>query len=477
MPSARCKPCRAANGTCSRPQRHATGDLRGARPGAVRPARRRRAQRQLGRQPRRTARERRRNAAAGRAAQPIGTGHAAGQLHSALGRLPPCGAQRRAASPSPCCCRGQLHLPHGYWLPMTAAIVLRPDFAATFNFGLLRVVGTVLGLLLTTALLHLAPNEPWAHLALMAVLCMGFRYLATAHYGVAVAALTGTVVILLSFEGVEPGGGGARSRHQHRARQRHGLARLRGLAHLGAHPCTRTHWPTCSAPMPSYLQALTLPEQRARASRGTNRCAHRAHQRAGFAGAHARRTGHATGTAGTGQRAVRQRQPAGAHRHDAGGADPRPRRTARAERNVRFRRTGGASHCRTWPPRCATQQPLPAAAAAARPAAQPGRAAATGGRHQAAAASLVRLSDRLVDNVNTLAHVVERSRTPTTGTTADPRRISRADPRARRLACADRFRLGKTHYLGESGGSPPARLRGIRWPLAASFPNDRRAHP
>ena len=96
----------------------------------------------------------------------------------------------------------QLNLPHGYWLPMTAVIVLRPDFAATFNFGLLRVVGTVLGLVLTTVLLHITPNEPWTHLALMAVLCMAFRYLATAHYGIAVAALTGTVVILLSLGGV-----------------------------------------------------------------------------------------------------------------------------------------------------------------------------------------------------------------------------------------------------------------------------------
>lgn len=98
-----------------------------------------------------------------------------------------------------------LELPHGYWLPMTVAIVLRPDFAATFNFGLLRVVGTVLGLVLTTALLRVIPDQAWAHLALMAVLCMAFRYLATAHYGMAVAALTGTVVILLSFEGVDPG--------------------------------------------------------------------------------------------------------------------------------------------------------------------------------------------------------------------------------------------------------------------------------
>ncbi|MDE3209453.1 MAG: FUSC family protein [Pseudomonadota bacterium] len=99
----------------------------------------------------------------------------------------------------------QLQLPHGYWLPMTAAIVLRPDFAATFKFGLLRVLGTVFGLVITTVLLHITPYDPWAHLLLMALLCMAFRYLATAHYGIAVAALTGTVVILLSFDGVNPG--------------------------------------------------------------------------------------------------------------------------------------------------------------------------------------------------------------------------------------------------------------------------------
>lgn len=98
-----------------------------------------------------------------------------------------------------------LDLPHGYWLPMTAAIVLRPDFAATFNFGLLRVLGTVAGLVLTTVLLHVTPAQPWAHVVLLALLCMTFRYLASAHYGIAVAALTGTVVILLSFEGVNSG--------------------------------------------------------------------------------------------------------------------------------------------------------------------------------------------------------------------------------------------------------------------------------
>lgn len=95
-----------------------------------------------------------------------------------------------------------LHLPHGYWLPMTVAIVLRPDFSTTISFGLLRVTGTLAGLLLTTALLMLLPNQSWVHLAMLGVLCMAFRRLASVNYGLAVAALTGLVVILLSFEGI-----------------------------------------------------------------------------------------------------------------------------------------------------------------------------------------------------------------------------------------------------------------------------------
>lgn len=94
-----------------------------------------------------------------------------------------------------------LALSHGYWIPMTVAIVLRADYGATFSYGLLRVAGTVMGLLLTTALLHFLPPDPWARLAVMAVLCAGFRYFGTVHYGVAVTALTGMVVLLLALAG------------------------------------------------------------------------------------------------------------------------------------------------------------------------------------------------------------------------------------------------------------------------------------
>jgi uncharacterized membrane protein YccC len=94
---------------------------------------------------------------------------------------------------------------HGYWIPMTAAIVLKPDFAGTFSFGLLRVVGTLLGLALTTALVHFAFGGEWPRVILFATFCFGFRILTTMHYAIGVMLLTSLIVILLSFEGLAPG--------------------------------------------------------------------------------------------------------------------------------------------------------------------------------------------------------------------------------------------------------------------------------
>jgi uncharacterized membrane protein YccC len=96
-------------------------------------------------------------------------------------------------------------LSHGYWIPMTTAIVLKPDFAGTFSFGLLRVIGTLLGLALTTALVHFAFGDPWERVVLLAVFCYGFRQLTTVHYALGVMLLTSLIVVLLSFEGIAPG--------------------------------------------------------------------------------------------------------------------------------------------------------------------------------------------------------------------------------------------------------------------------------
>lgn len=96
-------------------------------------------------------------------------------------------------------------IPHGFWIPMTTAIVLKPDFGGTFSFGALRVAGTFIGLLLATLLAHLAMDGAGIRLSLLALFCLGFRLLTQVNYGIGVAFLTGMLVLLLSFEGVSPG--------------------------------------------------------------------------------------------------------------------------------------------------------------------------------------------------------------------------------------------------------------------------------
>lgn len=95
-------------------------------------------------------------------------------------------------------------VPHGAWIPMTAAIVLKPDFGGTLRFGVLRVAGTLAGLLLASLLAHYAMGDATLRLLLLAALCIGFRLTATVNYGIGVALLTGMVVVLLTFRGMAP---------------------------------------------------------------------------------------------------------------------------------------------------------------------------------------------------------------------------------------------------------------------------------
>ncbi len=97
-----------------------------------------------------------------------------------------------------------LAMPHGVWLPMTAAIVLKPDFGGTLRFGVQRTLGTFAGLLVASVLIHYGMDSAPAKLLLMALLCLGFRLYAQANYALAVALLTGLLVLLFSFEGVAP---------------------------------------------------------------------------------------------------------------------------------------------------------------------------------------------------------------------------------------------------------------------------------
>ncbi|MFJ1753670.1 FUSC family protein [Kitasatospora sp. NPDC088134] len=91
---------------------------------------------------------------------------------------------------------------HGYWAPMTSAMVMRPDFAQTFSRGVARVAGTATGVLLATAVVQLFDPGDWV-LAVLAVTCMGFAYLTLrTGYAVMTVAISSYVVFLL---GLQPG--------------------------------------------------------------------------------------------------------------------------------------------------------------------------------------------------------------------------------------------------------------------------------
>ncbi len=95
-------------------------------------------------------------------------------------------------------------LRRSYWLPMTVAIVLKPDFTATFSRGLLRLAGTFLGLVFATGLFHLLPGTPGAQVAAIVILTFVLRCYGPANYGILVASITAFIVVLFAVLGVAP---------------------------------------------------------------------------------------------------------------------------------------------------------------------------------------------------------------------------------------------------------------------------------
>jgi uncharacterized membrane protein YccC len=98
-----------------------------------------------------------------------------------------------------------LSLQRTYWIPMTIAIVLKPDFTSTFSRGVLRVGGTLAGLVLATALFHFFHIGPGTDIALMAVFTLLLRWVGPANYGIFVIAVSALVVLLIAVTGVAPG--------------------------------------------------------------------------------------------------------------------------------------------------------------------------------------------------------------------------------------------------------------------------------
>ncbi len=91
-----------------------------------------------------------------------------------------------------------------YWIPMTVAVILKPDFGSTFSRGALRLLGTFSGLVLATVLYHVMPATPWTQLLLVGAFALLLRSIGPANYGVFSATVAGLVVFLIAATGVAP---------------------------------------------------------------------------------------------------------------------------------------------------------------------------------------------------------------------------------------------------------------------------------
>jgi uncharacterized membrane protein YccC len=91
-----------------------------------------------------------------------------------------------------------------YWLPMTVVIVLKPDFTSTFSRGVLRVVGTIAGLFLATALFYFLPQTTPVLILQIVAFTFLLRWVGPANYGIFAIAVSALIVGLVTILGVAP---------------------------------------------------------------------------------------------------------------------------------------------------------------------------------------------------------------------------------------------------------------------------------
>lgn len=93
-----------------------------------------------------------------------------------------------------------LPLPRSYWVLLTVAVVLKPDFGSVFARGVQRTLGTLIGVLIGAAVIALVPHGPWL---LLPVACFSllFPLGASRNYGTLSTFITPLVLILIDFAG------------------------------------------------------------------------------------------------------------------------------------------------------------------------------------------------------------------------------------------------------------------------------------
>ena len=86
----------------------------------------------------------------------------------------------------------------GYWVALTAVLILRPEFSVTFTRGLGRAIGTFVGVGVATAIALATHPHGWALVVLVGVFAGVAGALFSASYTAFSVAITGAVIFLLA---------------------------------------------------------------------------------------------------------------------------------------------------------------------------------------------------------------------------------------------------------------------------------------
>ncbi len=92
----------------------------------------------------------------------------------------------------------------GYWIPLTALLVLKPDFTSTFSRGVARLIGTIFGALLTTLIVSKLAPTPATLVVLDTIAAFLSFALLNVNYAIFSAFITAEVIFLLTFVDPQP---------------------------------------------------------------------------------------------------------------------------------------------------------------------------------------------------------------------------------------------------------------------------------
>ncbi len=101
------------------------------------------------------------------------------------------------------------HVRNGYWIPMTALLVLKPQWGNTLSRGIARMLGTVAGAGIALVLARLLPFPAWLLPTLVVVSAWGCYALQAVNYAVFSVFITLYIVVLVSFRRILGDIGGA----------------------------------------------------------------------------------------------------------------------------------------------------------------------------------------------------------------------------------------------------------------------------